>query len=103
MLSDTLTRLDRSVLDRRRTGWTLVAAGSAIIAAVATRNAMKAAWRVIRRDDPPLNPAAHDTEWPEAIAWTVTMGVAAGLSRLVARRAAASGWYRFTGEWPPRL
>jgi hypothetical protein len=93
----------RAFSDPRQTGWALVAAGSAVIAAIATRNALKAAWRAMRHEDPPLNPAAHDTEWPEAIAWTAATGLAAGLSRLVARRTAASGWYRVTGEWPPGL
>lgn len=101
MPSSTLIPFDRSIFDRRRTGWAVVAGGSAAIAAVATHRAMKAAWRLIRGDDPPMNPAAHDTEWSEAVIWTATMGMAAGLSALLARRAAASGWYHVTGEWPP--
>lgn len=44
-----------------------------------------------------------DTGWGEAIAWTAATGVAIGVARLVAARAAAADWQRATGELPPGL
>ena len=83
--------------------WLAVASGSAMIAAYATRNLLRAGWRAFADDDPPLNPAALDTEWSEAVTWTVVTGVAAGLASLVARRGAASTWQSLTGSRPPAL
>ncbi len=83
--------------------WLALAAGSAMIAGFAARNLLRAGWRVFTDDDPPMNPAALDTEWSEAVTWTVMTGVAAGLASLLARRGAASTWQSLTGSRPPAL
>ena len=83
--------------------WLAVASGSAVIASYATRNLLRAAWRTFTDDDPPLNPEAEETEWREAVTWTVVVGVAAALTRLVARRGAAATWRNVTGSHPPGL
>jgi hypothetical protein len=73
-------------------------------AAVAARNAATAVWKRQVGHEPPLNPADPDTGWGEAAAWTVTLGVLAGLARLVARRGAASAWRALDdGHLPPPL
>ena len=81
--------------------WLALATGSAVIAGFAARNLIKASWRAFADDDPPMNPAALDTEWKEAVTWTVATGLAAGLARLVARRGAATAWQQATGSRPP--
>jgi len=81
--------------------WLALASGSAVIAGFAARNLVKASWRAFADDDPPLNPAALDTEWEEAITWTIATGLAAGIARLVARRGAATAWKQATGTRPP--
>ena len=83
--------------------WLALATGSAVIASFAARNLLRAGWRVFTDEDPPLNPAALDTEWSEAISWTLMTGVAAGLASLVARRGAASTWQSLTGSRPPAM
>lgn len=83
--------------------WLALATGSAVIASFAARNLIRAGWRVLADDDPPLNPAALDTEWSEAVSWTLMTGVAAGLASLLARRGAASTWKSLTGSRPPGM
>lgn len=83
--------------------WIGLAAGSAMIASFATRNLLRAGWRAFADNDPPRNPASPDTEWSEAVTWTVAAGLAAGLTRLVARRGAAAVWKGTTGSRPPAL
>lgn len=84
-----------------RLKWLALASGSALIAGFAARNLIKAAWRAFADDDPPMNPAALDTEWSEAVTWTVGTALAAGVARLVARRGVASAWEQVTGSRPP--
>lgn len=81
--------------------WLALATGSAVIAGFAARNVLKAAWRAFADDDPPLNPAAPETEWAEAVTWTIGTALAAGLARLVARRGAATAWEQAAGSRPP--
>ncbi len=90
-----------SFLDKGK--WLALATGSGLIAGLAARNLLKFGWRVFSNDDPPLNPEAHDTEWREAITWTVMTGVIAGVARLAARRGAAATWKGVTGSRPPGL
>ena len=91
------------LFDAKKAKWLAVAAGSAMIASYATRNLLRAGWRVFADEDPPMNPASPDTEWTEALAWTVAAGVAAGVTRLVARRSAAALWEGTMGSRPPAL
>lgn len=84
----------------RETTYTLLATGSAILAAKLARAALKSGWRALRHDDPPENPAEIDTDWKEAILWSVATGVAVGLARLLAQRGAAAGWNMIAGRRP---
>lgn len=83
--------------------WMVLATGSAAVAGMAARSAIKAAWRAVRDDDPPLNPASPETDWAEAVAWTVTVGTGVGIARLLTRRAAATGWQRVAGRLPEAI
>lgn len=83
--------------------WKVAAVGSAVAAAVATRKALDAGWRAVRKNDPPINPAAPGISWPEALGWAIASGVGAGVARMVAGRGAAAGWQRATGHLPPGL
>ena len=70
--------------------WMLVSGGTALAVAFITREALKYGWNAATGDDPPMNPADTETAWTEAVTWTVAASVVAGLSRLAARRAAAT-------------
>lgn len=74
--------------DFRNSPLLLTAAGLLIpvLATVAARKATGKGYHAITRSDPPRNPAHPDVEWKEAIVWTVTSGMIAGLARLGVRR-----------------
>lgn len=61
---------------------------AAIVAAtgLATRSLLVTAWRALREDEPPRDPARPDVSWPVALGWTTTLGLTVGLARLAARR-----------------
>jgi hypothetical protein len=83
--------------------WKVVGVGAGMAAAVVTRKVVKAAWTSTRKTDPPANPAAPGTTWPEALTWAASTGVALGVARVVAQRGAAAGWQKATGSLPPGL
>ncbi len=89
-----------SVLNEK-TAWRLAAGGAAILAAVLARKALKSAWRMWMDSDPPDDPADPAVSWKEAVAWTAVTGAVVGVARLLATRAAASGFRRVTGHVPP--
>jgi hypothetical protein len=83
--------------------WHLVALASAGLAAVAVRNLLEVGWEWVKAEEPPQNPAARSTGWPEALAWTAASGIAIGLARLLAQRGAAAGWKKVRGRYPKGL
>jgi hypothetical protein len=88
-------------LRSQETAWLLLASGSAVLAAAATRALLKSTWRTVRKAEPPLNPVAADTSWADAVAWTLATGATVGVARLLARRGLAAGWTRAVGTPPP--
>jgi hypothetical protein len=80
---------------------TAMAAGGA--AGMLTRRALRGVWRGVKGGEPPVNPAARRTSWPEALSWAASSGVALAVSRLVAQRGAAAAWKARTGSNPPGL
>lgn len=86
-----------------KTVWKLAATGAAVVASIAVRNALMAAWRTVMKNEPPNNPADPATNWGEAIAWTAATGLVVGVARMVASRGAAAGWQKATGNLPPGL
>lgn len=83
--------------------WMLASAGSAVVAAVITRAAAQSGWKWLSGDHAPKNPAAPDTSWGQALLWAVGTGIVVGVSRVLAERAAAGGWRKFTGDTPRPL
>src|SRR5688572_22386131 len=88
---------------RDRLTWSILAAGSATLAAFAVNYALQQGWRRVYDEDPPLNPASPDTSWSSALVWTAAAGLAVGVAQLATRRVAASGWRQVTGKFPPGL
>lgn len=86
-----------------KTAWRLAATGSAIVAGIVTRKTLVSVWQRIQHRDPPANPAARGTTWPEALAWALATGAGVAVARLVAQRGAAAGWQKATGKLPPGL
>lgn len=86
-----------------KAGWKVVGAGAGIGAAAVTKKLLTATWRGAKKEDPPANPAAPSTTWPEALTWAAATGVAVGVARMVGQRTAATGWKKATGSLPPGL
>lgn len=81
--------------------WLACASGAAMLGGALVRQGLNQTWKMVKHADPPVDAASPDVEWRDAIAWTVATGVVVGLGRLFARRGAAAGWKRLTGETPP--
>jgi hypothetical protein len=81
--------------------WTVAGTGSAVLAGVTARNAIRAVWKLVRHTEAPGNPGSPDTSWGEAVSWSVLSGSAVGLARTAATRGAVSGWNKFVGTRPP--
>lgn len=90
-------------LERDALGWKVVATLTALLAGVAARRLVEAAWTKSTGSPPPRNPESPDTTWPQAVGWAMFSGVVYGLARLLATRKAAAWWRRSTGQLPPGL
>jgi hypothetical protein len=90
-----------AVVEPKRIIWLAVAAGAATLGAIVVRKSLEQAWRLATDDDPPQDPASHDTPWRDALIWTAANGALLGIGQLVARRGAEAGWHQLTGHYPP--
>lgn len=87
-----------------KVGWKVMAVGTGLIAVRVSRKAVESAWRRTHQGaDPPRNPAAPGTTWPEALTWAAASGLAVAAARLLASRGAAKAWQKTTGSLPPGL
>ncbi len=85
-------------------GWKVVGVTSGLVAVRLSRKALESAWRKTHQGaDPPRNPAAPGTTWPEALSWAVASALAVAAARLLANRGAAKAWEKTTGALPPGL
>jgi hypothetical protein len=71
-------------------------------AGAAVSGLIEGGWRVMRDEEPPIDPDAPATSWGKAVAWTALTGVLVSVAQLAARRGAAVAWQRTTGRKPPR-
>ena len=90
-------------MDDKRLVWKVVGTVSGVAAGVATKKLLRLLWRRVRGGNPPANPAAPGTSWPEALAWAAASGVALAVARLFAQRGAAEAWKAKGGTYPPGL
>ena len=86
-----------------RIAYRLVAGGAAVLFAWAARQAAQVVWSQFSDTDSPVNPESDDATWPQAVAWAVLAGVAAGSARVLARRGSAAVWKQVVGEEPPTV
>jgi hypothetical protein len=81
--------------------WKGVTIVAGVLAGVAMRKLLTAAWHRTRHAEPPTDPLRRGTGWPEALSWAAASGVGVGVARLVAARGAAAGWEKAMGAPPP--
>ena len=83
--------------------WKVFGALSAILAGVAARKMLVLVWTKGTGHDPPANPAAPGTSWPEALGFALASGASMGLARMLATRQAATYYQKSTGQLPPGM
>ena len=83
--------------------WSLMGLGATLGATMAARKALTATWKLSTGKKPPSNPEHPDVSLAEAVTWAVASGVAVGLARMFATRAAADYYRRSTGHLPANL
>jgi hypothetical protein len=83
--------------------WSIMGLGATLGATMAARKAMTATWKLSTGKPPPSNPEHPDVSLAEAVTWAVVSGVAVGLARMFATRAAADYYRRSTGHLPANL
>jgi hypothetical protein len=87
-----------------KTAWKLAALGSGVVAGIAVRKVLMSGWKATHHGNlPPTNPANRQTQWSEALMWTLATSIGVGIARLVATRGAAGLWEKATGALPPGL
>lgn len=80
--------------------WTLVAAGSAMLAGAVVQRALNSGWRAVTHEDPPNVKELPIEPWRKALGFTLASAVMAGVATLISQRGAAAGWEKVTGEPP---
>lgn len=102
---DVLNREVRAQMGQtaQETTWKLAATGSAIVAGVLARKIVMAGYTKAKHTTPPTNPAGRQTQWSEALTWTIATSIVVGLARLVATRGIAGAWEKLTGHLPPGM
>jgi hypothetical protein len=83
--------------------WRLTGMASGALAAMATRRLLVGFWKTYRGTEPPSNPAAKGTTWPEALAWAAVSGAALGVAKMLMERGAAEAWKVASGAYPADL
>ncbi len=81
--------------------WKIVNVAAGALAAMATRQALAAAWKGVQNEPPPDSPADRGTPLRVALIWAIATGVGIGVMRLLAARGAARGWEAVKHEPPP--
>jgi hypothetical protein len=84
-----------------RVKWSLIAGGTAALAALVARKGLEGGWRWWAGDDPPENPADPRVTWGHALLWAGASAAAMALARLLALRGTAAGWKALRGTQPP--
>lgn len=84
-----------------RIKWSIITAGSAALATLLVRGALKGGWKYAWGEDPPENPANPDVTWGMALGWAAASAAAVALARVLALRGTAAGWKAVKGHNPP--
>jgi hypothetical protein len=81
-----------SIVPGETRAFRIVAYVSALMAALVTRKALRAAWKFVTGRRPPANPESPDTNMGEAVSWALVTGMVIGVVRMLATRRVAKVW-----------
>ena len=59
-----------------------------------------AGWKLAKKENPPLNPAARKTSWKSALAFAAISGAVGAMAGVAARTGVARGWQAKVGKIP---
>lgn len=65
-----------------------------------SRGATSKGYKLVKKVDPPANPASRRTAWTSALGWAAITGAAAAMSGVIGRRVAAGLWHKRVGRLP---
>jgi hypothetical protein len=84
----------------KRIAWYVVNALAATTATMLARASLARVWRASGHE-PSESP--FESSWPEALTWAAAAGAGVGVARVLAKRGAAAGFERVTGESPEEV
>lgn len=85
---------------KKKIAFQIFSYGLGLAATGLSRVAVNRGYKLVKRVDPPANPASRKTTWRHALAWAGIAGAAAAMSGVVGRRAAAGFWHNRIGRLP---
>ncbi|MBS62449.1 MAG: hypothetical protein CMN27_05810 [Salinisphaera sp.] len=91
----------RRLMNRERTLWLALGAGTAIAAGILARRGAASAWRYTLAEEPPVNIEDQDPGWPRILAWAAVSGFCVAFARVAGRGVASRVWQRSLGQRPP--
>jgi hypothetical protein len=85
---------------RKKLAFQALTYGAAMGASALASRGTNQGWKLIRREAPPLNPAARKTSWKSALAYAAISGAVGALAGVAARRVTAGVWRAKVGKLP---
>ena len=85
---------------RKRVAFQIFSYGLGLAVTGISRVAANRGYRLVKKVDPPANPASRRTHWKTALAWAAMSGAIAAMSGVLGRRAAAGVWHHRVGRLP---
>lgn len=89
------------MLIAKKYGWKVVTIGLGALVGLATQRVIEVPWKLFRGSTPPKVLADRRSPLLDAMSWAVVTGIAVGIGRLLAIRAAAGVWEATVHEPPP--
>lgn len=86
---------------KSKIAWMALATGAATLAGAIVERTLNTTYKVLTKEDPPIDPTKKNTSWGEATAWAAFAGAAVAVAALVAARGADLGWRKITKTRPP--
>lgn len=85
---------------RKKLAFQALTYGAALGANMLATKGTNQGWKLVRKQPPPLNPAARKTSWKSALTYAAVSGVVGALAGVAARRATAGAWRAKVGHLP---
>ena len=85
---------------RKRIAFQIFSHAVGVLAIALSRGATNASYKLVKKVDPPANPATRKTSWKMALGWAAITGAATAMSGVIGRRAAAGLWHKRVGRLP---